>query len=370
MAKDYYSILGITEEEKKLRGKDFEKVVSKKFRSLSLKYHPDKWVNASEKEKKDAEEKFKEISEANSVLSDENQRNEYDMKMSGGFGGDDFDMGDFIRRAQAAASGFGGFGGFGGFQNWGRNSGFNQQERGSNVTTNIQISLEEAYNGAKKTIKIRREVKCDKCNGTGSSDGKEHTCTYCNGLGYTEQVHRMGNYMSTVRTGCNHCNGTGKSSGSSPCSNCGGRGTSYKYEDVTIDIPRGVQPGMNINFSGLGNDSRGTGPKGDLIVNVTVLPHDKFVSAGDNNLIYYDKVPFNEALLGYEGSITCLDGTTLKYKVPELSPDNKSIIFNGKGMPVIDGWGKVIGYGDLAIVVKHEYPTSLTLKQRKALKNF
>ncbi len=359
MDKDYYSILGISEEEKKLRGKDFEKVVSKKFRSLSLKYHPDKWVNASEKEKKDAEEKFKEISEANSVLSDEKQRNEYDMKMSGGFG-PDIDMEEFIRRANQAA-------GFG-FQSWGNAQ--PRQERGSDVTTNVQISLEEAYNGVKKTIKIRKTIKCDACNGTGASDGKTHNCQYCNGLGYTEQVHRMGNFMSTVRTGCNYCNGTGKSSGSSPCHTCGGSGKTYKYVDVTIDLPRGVQTGMNVKFNNLGNESPNGGPNGDLIVNITVLPHDKFVAAGNNNLIYYDKVPFNQALLGYEGSIKCLDGTTLKYKIPELSPDNKSIIFNGKGMPVIDGWGKLIGFGDLAVVVKHEYPSSLTLKQRKALKNF
>lgn len=363
MEKDYYSILGITEEEKNLHGKDFEKVVSKKFRALSLKYHPDKWVNASEKEKKDAEEKFKEISEANSVLSDEKQRNEYDMRMSGGFGGDDIDMSEFIRRAQQAASGFGGFG----FQNWGSQ---NTRQQGTDVTTHVQITLEEAYTGVKKTIKIRKEVKCTKCNGTGSGDGKDHSCPHCNGMGYTEQVHRTGGFMSTVRTGCNYCHGTGKASNGPSCSDCGGRGTTYKYVDVTVDIPRGVQSGMNVSFNGLGNETPNGGVNGNLVVNITILPHGKFVNAGNNNLIYYDKVPFNQALLGYEGSITCLDGTTLKYKVPELSPDNKSIIFNGKGMPVIDGWGKIIGYGDLAIVVKHEYPTSLTLKQRKALKNF
>ena len=361
MNKDYYSILGITDEEKKLRGKDFEKIVSKKFRSLSIKYHPDKWVNASEKEKKEAEEKFKEISEANSVLSDEAQRNEYDAKMSGGFGAD-IDMEEFLRRANQAA-------GFG-FQGWGRGPSTPRQERGENITTNIQITLEEAYNGVKKTIKIAKSIKCDKCNGTGSSDGKTHDCPHCNGLGYTEQVHRMGNFMSTMRTSCGYCGGTGKSSADSPCSNCGGTGKIRKYVDVTIDLPRGVQTGMNVKFSGLGGESPNGGENGDLIVNITVLPHDKFVVAGNNNLIYYDKVPFNQALLGYEGSIKCIDGTTLKYKIPELSPDNKSIIFNGKGMPVIDGWGKLIGYGDLAVVVKHEYPSSLTLKQRKALKNF
>ena len=359
MDKDYYSILGITEEEKNLHGKEFEKVVSKKFRTLSLKYHPDKWVNASEAEKKEAEEKFKEISEANSVLSDENQRNQYDMQQSGGWGptGDDFDgfdIGSFFRQAQQNP-----------FQGWGRSQ---TPQKGSNISTNIQISLTEAYNGAKKKIKVRKTIKCDKCNGTGSKDGKSHKCQYCNGMGFTEKVTRNGNFMSSVRTGCGHCGGTGKDF-SSPCSDCGGSGTSYKYVDVEIDIPRGVKTGMNVKYDGLGNESPEGYGNGDLIVNITVMPSDNFAQSGDN-LIYYDKVPFNQALLGYENTITCIDGSKLKYVVPELSPDNKSLIFKGKGMPIIDGWGKIIGYGDLAIVIKHEYPTSLTLKQRKALKNF
>ena len=357
MDKDYYSILGITEEEKKLHGKEFEKVVSKKFRSLSLKYHPDKWVNASEQEKKDAEEKFKEISEANSVLSDEGQRNQYDMQRSGGWGptdDDDFDISSFFRQANNNP-----------FQGWGRSQ---EPQKGDDVKTNIQITLEEAYNGTKKTIKVRKAIKCDKCNGTGSSDGQDHKCTYCNGRGFTEKVTRSGNFVSSIRTGCPHCGGTGKHF-TTPCSNCGGSGVSYKYVDVDIDIPRGIKSGMSVKYDGKGNESPQGYANGDLIINFTVLPSKNFVQSGDN-LIYYDKVPFTQALLGYENTITCIDGSKLKYTVPELSPDNKSIIFTGKGMPVIDGWGKIIGYGDLAIVVKHEYPSSLTQKQKRALKNF
>lgn len=354
MGKDYYSILGITEEEKNLHGKDFEKVVSKKFRALSLKYHPDKWVNASEKEKKEAEEKFKEISEANSVLSDENQRNQYDMQQSGDWGpnSDDFDMSSFFRGGNP-------------FQGWGRSQ---QPPKGNDIKTNIQITLEEAYNGAKKTIKVRKSVKCSNCNGTGSSDGKTHKCPHCNGLGFTEKVTMSGNFVSSIRTGCSYCGGSGKTF-STPCSGCGGSGISYKYVDIDIDIPRGIKSGMNIKYEGKGDESPEGYANGDLIVGFTVLPSNNFAQSGDN-LIYYDKVPFTQALLGYEKTITCIDGSKLKYKVPELSPDNKSLIFNGKGMPIIDGWGKIIGYGDLAIVVKHEYPTSLTEKQKKALKNF
>lgn len=354
MDKDYYSILGITEEEKKLHGKEFEKVVSKKFRALSLKYHPDKWVNASDKEKKDAEEKFKEISEANSVLSDENQRNQYDMQQSGGWGDENgFDMSEWFKNNNP-------------FQGWGRQQ---HPQKGPDIKTNIQITLEEAYNGVnKKTIKVRKQIKCDKCNGTGSSDGKDHKCTYCNGMGFTSKTTVRGNFTSTIQTGCQYCGGTGKSF-SSPCSNCGGSGSSYKYVDVTIDIPKGVKTGMNIKYDGLGGESPEGYINGDLIVNITVAPSSNFVQSGDN-LIYYDKVPFNKALLGYDNTITCIDGSKLNYTVPELSPDNKSLIFRGKGMPVIDGWGKIIGYGDLAIVIKHEYPTKLTSQQKKALKNF
>ena len=354
MDKDYYSILGITEEEKQLHGKEFEKVVSKKFRNLSLKYHPDKWVNASEKEKKEAEEKFKEISEANSILSDENQRNQYDMQQSGGWGSasSDFDMSSFFHGGNP-------------FQNWGRSQ---QPVKGNDIKTNIQITLEEAFNGAKKTIKVRKSVKCSNCNGTGSSDGKTHKCPHCNGLGFTEKVTRSGNFVSSIRTGCSYCGGSGKTF-STPCSNCGGSGISYKYVDIDIDIPRGIKSGMNIKYEGKGDESPEGYANGDLIVGFTVLPSNNFAQSGDN-LIYYDKVPFTQALLGYENTITCIDGTKLKYTVPELSPDNKSLIFTGRGMPIIDGWGKIIGYGDLAIVVKHEYPSKLTEKQKKALKNF
>ena len=193
---DYYEALGITDEEKKLTGDAFADVVKKKYRRLASKYHPDKWVNGTEQEKKEAEEKFKQINEANMVLSDPQKRERYDLGDTTGFDFPDFSNFSFNPFGDDDFNPFGG-----GFSFFGNN------------------------NGGSKDVKYQKTVPCKHCNGTGSSDGKEHVCEHCHGTGRITQTTRRGNMVMQNITACPYCGGTGKGSGSAAkCKHCGGSG--------------------------------------------------------------------------------------------------------------------------------------------------
>jgi molecular chaperone DnaJ len=362
--KDYYSILGLTDEDKKLRGKDFNDKVSKNFRKLSLKWHPDKWVSASEEERKAAEEKFKEISEAHSVLSDENKRAEYDARSSGG-----------------GFNGFpGGFpGGFNPFKHTGGRGfpGFNfkfggQDERGATPGTDIgvkvTITLEEALNGTTKEITFDKEIPCEHCHGTGAEDGKMETCPHCGGSGMIGNTTYRGNSVFTSYQPCPHCQGRGKWP-AKRCSYCGGTGVKKESVTTTINIPRGVDNGMRVAYTGMGNASTNGGPNGALVVYFEVLPNSMFERDGEN-LIYYDKVPFTDALLGYTKTIGCIDGGSVVLKVPELTNHLTEFKFAGRGMPYIDAYGREMGRGDLIVVVYHLLPKKLSNSQKEMLRKF
>jgi molecular chaperone DnaJ len=218
--KDLYKVLGITDDEKRLTGNDFKNVISKKYKDLAKKYHPDRWVNGSEEEKKDAEEKFKDISNAYSVLSDDQKRHEYDM------GGMNF-----------GGSGFNPFEGFDPFSFFGGRG--QQRERvvkGDDDNATISITLEEAFNGGEKEITYSTYVPCSECDGTGSKDKKKHTCPQCNGTGRIVKTNRNGNMISQQIMGCPHCHGTGEVV-TNPCSKCKGSGVEYKQKTIKIEIP-------------------------------------------------------------------------------------------------------------------------------------
>lgn len=347
--KDYYSILGV--------GKDAsEEEIKKKYRSEAMKWHPDRWVNGTDEEKKTAEAKFKDISEAYDVLSDPKKREEYDNPASDWQYMGDFDPAEMFRRMNEMGGGF-----------WNPFGGFNvhQVRKGSNVRANVTLTLKEAYRGGVKVVEFYKDAKCDHCHGTGSEDGRDTSCPVCKGTG-TVTEHRMlgpGSWSMTSHP-CEHCHGTGRVI-TNPCRECNGTGIKKKKCEENISIPAGVSSGMQMNISGMGNRIDG-GENGDLIVTFNVLQDPYFVRPDDVNLIHYENVPFNEALLGFRKKFKCIDGSEVEVIAPELTQHGKSFIFKGKGMPDINGRG----FGDYAVVINYKLPEKLSPKQKEMLKHF
>ena len=251
MAKDFYEILEITEEEKKLPFEEFKKILKRNYKKLALKYHPDK--NPGNKE---AEEKFKEISEANDTLSDEKKKQEYDMRQQG-FGG------------------FGGFSGFGGFDfndfGFGGFSRRQQVERGNDIYVNVDVTLEQVYKMDELNFKYTKKVPCGKCNGTGAEGGKITYCTHCGGTGMISETKVQGNTIYTTQKPCPHCYGTGKII-DKHCKDCNGTGFEKIKSDIKIKIPAGVYDGAQIMIEKNGDLPRSkNGIPGNLISSGLIL---------------------------------------------------------------------------------------------------
>lgn len=360
--KDYYKILGVSEDEKKLHGEEFKNLISKKYKKLALKWHPDRWATASEEEKKTAEEKFKEISEAKEVLSDDNKRAQYD---NGGFDFNSagFDPMDVFRKMYSSFGGFGDyFHGFGG-----------QEQRvikGADIHIVVDLTLQEAFDGCSKEIKYSRMKACSRCNGTGSSDGKTTACPRCHGSGMVEEVNRRGaNFTSVIRHVCPDCNGTGKKI-SSPCPDC--HGTGFENESISqkVQIPKGITNGDIFSIEGAGNAPEGgSGVNGDVIMEIHVADNEYYeISDKDGiSLIHYDDVPITDCLLGFEKEYSCIDGSMVKVKAPELTQNDAVFVFKGKGMPY---WRNPSLRGNYIVVIRYKLPSKLSKKQKELLKEF
>lgn len=345
--KDYYEILGVSRDAS-------PEEMKKQYRQKSMQWHPDRWVNGTDEEKKTAEEKFKEISEAYDVLSDPQKRAAYDN------GGMEFDMGgidpmDIFMRMGGMDDDF--------FNPFGRHR--NRVKRGSDIRATVTIMLEEAYRGGTKIVDVERSVQCEHCHGTGSEDGKPTECPNCHGSGHVSHSQQFGpGQFQIFHETCPYCHGTGKLI-NNPCKECRGTGVKTKKEKETINIPAGVASGMSMAIPGKGN-SIPDGEPGNLVIVFNVVNDNYFVRPDDINLIHYEEVPFNEALLGFRKKFKCIDGSTVEVNAPELTPHGKAFIFKGKGMPDVNGRG----IGDYAVVINHKLPTRLTDKQKQILKNF
>lgn len=351
--KDYYSILGVSKEAS-------EDEIKKAYRKLAMQYHPDRWANGTEQEKKDAEAKFKDIAEAYEVLSDPQKRDQYDN------GGMDFDFGGFDPMdIFMRMSGMGSFGG--GFGRFGSMFG-NRVNKGSDIHIEVMLTLEEAYSGGNRSVQIQREKTCSRCNGHGTEDGKEHTCPTCHGRGMESEVKQVApGQVFTQSHVCSKCHGSGMDAQVAPCPMCGGRGLVGEWSIEEINVPRGVADGMAFKIEGRGNAAEGSGINGDLIVHVKVNPDKYFERPDPINLIHYESVPFAEALLGFTKEFKCVDGSKVTVNAKELTKPGEAFIFKGKGMPDVMGRG---GYGDYAVVINYELPQKLTEKQKELLKNF
>lgn len=335
--KDFYKILGVSKD-------CSENDIKNAFKKLAKRYHPDKYATASEQERKDAEEKFKEISEAYDVLSNPDKRRQYDN------GGMDFDISDI----------------FSNFSPFGRTR-RQQVNKGTNVKAYVFLTLKEAYNGATKSINITRNKSCSSCNGTGSADGLDTTCPHCKGTGIITETKQMAPGSFSMRQGpCHYCHGTGKII-KNPCKKCNGSGLQSDTTTEKYDIPKGAVNGLIINVPGAGNAPNGNGINGDLHIEIVIKEDSYFKKIDEINLVHYAEIPFNECLLGFEKEFECIDGTKVKVKAPELTQHGKSFIFKGKGMPHYNNPNVI---GDYAVVINYKLPTSLTNEQKKKLKEF
>lgn len=343
--KDYYDILGVSK-----NATDDE--IKKAYRKLVAKWHPDRWVNATEKEKKTAEEKIKDINEANSVLSDPEKRKNYDM-----FGTDEPQMG-----------GFGGFDPFEHFDPFGRRA--KRVEKGDDAEAYVDLTLSESYTGVKgKEVNVRTKVKCSHCNGTGSEDGKEHKCPHCNGTGKFVQSSRNGNSLFQTITDCPYCHGTGREF-SKPCSECGGSGYVNKIEKKHYDIPSGAFDGADFVLQGEGCQPKSSnGIPGDLHIIIRVLPEAKFSRQG-NDLVYELDLTLLEAWDGCEKTVYRIDGKAVKVTIPKGSRDGDAITRNGEGFEDPRGGFFGGGRGNFVIIIRYKVPEQITKEQRKLLEDF
>lgn len=348
--RDYYEVLGLE------KGASEDQIKSS-FRKMAMKYHPDK--NPGDKT---AEDKFKEINEAYSVLSDPEQKNKYDrfghagIDPNAGFGGGGFE------------GGFGGFedifnmfgGGFGGFSS-GRKTG---PQRGSDIQQRMNISFEEAVFGKKKEIRLTKDVSCEDCGGSGAQKGtSKTTCPKCGGSGQVRTVQNtpLGQFQSSRP--CDRCGGTGQII-ETPCSACNGKGKVRKTVTLSVDIPAGVDNNSVIPLRGQGQPGSNGGPPGDLYIVLSVSPHKLFNRKGDD-LWLEIPITFSQAALG-DNIIVPTMSDKISYKIPPGTQPDTVFRIKGKGVKNVRT-GKP---GNLYVQVGLEVPTKLTSEQKKLIEKF
>jgi molecular chaperone DnaJ len=361
--RDYYEVLGVNKN-------STPDEIKSAYRKAALKWHPDKWVNGTDEEKKTAEEKFKEASEAYSVLSDPDKKARYDRygfagmdggsTGAGGFGGfGDFDLNDILNSVFGRGFDFGGFGSFGGFGG-GSSRGGSIKQRGSNIRVKVKLNLQEIAHGVKKKIKVTKYVACTHCHGSGSEDGSTETCPTCHGRGQVVQtVNSFFGQMQTQSV-CPTCNGTGKVI-KKKCTHCGGEGIMKGDEVIEIDIPAGVSQDMQLTVRGKGNAGPHNGVNGDLYVLIEEEPHPDF-ERNENDLIYNLFITIPEAILGTQAEVPTVDGK-VRVKIAPGTQSGKVLRLRGKGLPILNGYGS----GDMLVNVNVWVPKKVNKEEEKLL---
>jgi molecular chaperone DnaJ len=350
--RDYYEVLGVQ------RNASKDEIIGA-FRKLALQYHPDR------NKAPEAEEKFKEISEAYAVLSDDEKRQQYDMLGHAGFDQrytqeDIFRGADFSAIFRDLGFGFGDIfrhffgGGFGGD--------FSERvNRGRDLVYDLEITLEEAAKGTEKEIEIPRTEKCDVCNGSGASPGTSpRTCPQCNGAGKVQHMRKSSFAMYVQVTPCPTCKGKGTLI-DSPCRNCGGTGLVKRKRKISVKIPVGIDEGYQLRLRGEGEMAANGGVAGDLYVLVHIRPDELFMRDGDD-LLHVLMIGYPQAALGAEVSVPTLEGPAT-VKIHAGTQPGEVIRLKGKGMPRFRGYGK----GDLLVRVGIAVPEQLTQRQRALL---
>ncbi len=355
--RDYYEVLGVD------RGAD-EGTIKSAYRKLAMKFHPDRNPGDAE-----AEDRFKEATEAYEILKDPQKRHAYDQFGHAGVG-------------QGGPSGFGGYGagGFAGFdlsdalrafmRDFGGGGsvfddlfggGRPRENRGEDLRIRVELTLEEIASGAEKKVKVNRLIGCETCDGSGVAAGaSQQTCPQCKGQGRMRTVTRT--FLGTVQqvVACNMCQGQGEVI-ADPCKTCRGEGRIKGSSTVTLNIPAGVATGNYMTVEGKGNSARRRGLTGDLVVVFEEADHEHFTRHGDN-IIFETAIPFTTAALGGEVTVPILGGETT-LKVPTGTQSGKVLKLKGKGIPHLRGSGR----GDQLVSLVVWVPTKLSSQDKKLL---
>ncbi|MBQ9462406.1 MAG: molecular chaperone DnaJ [Bacteroidales bacterium] len=360
--RDYYEVLGI---DKNASADDIKGA----YRKAALKWHPDRWVSGTDSEKKTAEEKFKEASEAYSVLSDPDKKAKYDQfGFAGvdGAGAQDWSQGfgslnDILNNLFGGA--FGGFGGFGGFSGFGGGQQGPRVVRGRDIRTRVRLSLEEIATGCTKEVSIERNRLCPECDGRGTKNASDvKTCPTCKGSGQVQNVVNSLFGRTMTYTTCPQCGGEGKIV-SNPCGHCKGSGLVRKRESVKVKVPAGVEDGMQLTIRGEGHGAARGGVAGDLLVIIEEQPHPQLKRQG-NDLFYTRVISTPEAILGTEIQIPTLEGAH-KLKIDAGTQSGTVVRLRGRGMPDVNGYGK----GDLYVKILVWIPRKLNRNEKEAIEN-
>ena len=348
MAKrDYYEVLGVDKNAS-------EEEIKKAYRKIAIKYHPDR--NPGDKE---AEEKFKEAAEAYDVLHDAQKRQQYDQfgfngpagaGGFGGFNGGEFSMDDIFSMFGDVFGGRGGFGGFGGFGG----GGYRQpaQHRGSDLRLKVKLSLQEVASGVTKKFKVKKDITCPHCHGTGAENGSaSETCPTCHGSGVEIRTQQSIFGMMQTQTVCHTCGGEGKVI-KNKCHECAGTGV-VKGEEVMV-----------VNVPNKGNAGRHNGIPGNIQVFISEEPNDTFVRDG-NDLIYNLLLDFPTAALGGNVEIPTIDGSKVKIKIDPGTQPGKTLRLRGKGLPAVQRYGS--GTGDVVVNISVYVPKTLSREEKETL---
>lgn len=347
---DYYKTLGVSNNADK-------EELKKAYRKLAMQYHPDR--NPDDKE---AEKKFKEVSEAYEVLKDDQKRAAYDR-----YGHAAFESGMGGARGQAGGFDFNASFSdifsdlFGDFMGGGGGTGGAAKMRGSDLRYNLEITLEEAFEGKQETVRFQTQVECDTCNGSGSANGSDPiTCGTCRGIG---KIRAQQGFFTIEKT-CPTCHGMGKMI-SDPCRKCHGEGRVRKEKTLAVNIPAGVEEGTRIRLAGEGEMGFRGGTAGDLYIFVTVKNHDIFKRDGAN---IHCSVPvkMTTAAIGGTIEVPCIDGTRAKVSIPAGTQTGDQFRLKNKGMSIIRSKSR----GAMYIHAVVETPVNLTKRQKELLEEF
>ncbi len=348
--RDYYEILEVPKDAD-------EGTIKKAYRKIAMKYHPDR-----NPDNKAAEDKFKEAAEAYEVLSDPDKKARYDRFGHAGVNGQQGFHSAESMNMEDIFSQFGDVFGDSPFESFfGNRSGQRAQgQKGSNLRIKLTLSLEEVDAGVKKTIKVKKRKTCTSCKGSGAKDGAVKNCQTCGGSGFVRQIRStfLGQMQTTAQ--CPNCHGTG-SIVVEPCTKCRGEGRTIEDETLDIDIPAGVEDGMQLTMRGRGNAGIKGGPAGDLLISIEVKPHADLKRDG-NNLIYELYLSFPDAAIGCSAEVPTLSGP-VKIKIPPGTPSGKIFRLNGKGLPSVQAYGR----GDELIYVNIWTPKKLSDEEKRIL---
>ena len=357
--RDYYEILGVTRNSTAIE-------IKKAYRKLALEYHPDR--NQGDKE---AEEKFKELSEAYEVLHNAEKRNLYDrygydgLKASGFQGFSGFGIQDILNMfMQDVDFGFGGGGFESFFSSRSGNRGGSRVKRGNDLRINLKLTLEEISTGVIKNIKVKRLETCSVCNGTGAEDDSSlKTCPKCKGIGQVRQV-RGGIFQQIITVAvCDKCNGEGKII-TKPCKKCEGYGQIKKEHTVEVEIPAGVEEGQAIRVEAAGNSGFNNGPYGNLIVVFQEIEHKNFQRI-DSNIIYNLPLSYSQMVFGDKIKVPTLWGEK-ELEIPAGTQFGEILRLQGKGLPILNGRGRGDQYVRVLVWIPKE--ADLTKEAKELIK--